>query len=105
MSKKININPDFFKISGRSAVRKKRTKMKPFLNTNTLKPNDIKKKLIARIKAHQQKEKLKMIEERKKTEDKFKDEFKDTLNYLEQMKKKEQIKKRKKKEKRKEIEP
>ena len=99
MSKKININPDFFKISGRSAVRKKRTKMKPFLNTNTLKPNDIKKKLIARIKAHQQKEKLKMIEERKKTEDKFKDEFKDTLNYLEQMKKKEQIKKRKKKEK------
>ena len=43
MSKKININPDFFKISGRSAVRKKRTKMKPFLNTNTLKPNDIKK--------------------------------------------------------------
>ena len=54
MSKSISINPEFFKISGRTSKKKK--KQKPKFNAKTLKPNDIKKKLIAKIKAHQKKE-------------------------------------------------
>ena len=100
MSKRININPDFFKIRGRSAIKKRSKKIKPIFNTKTLKPNDIKKQLIAKIKEHQKKEKQKKNEKQQKSEVKFKDEFKETLNYLEQMKKNEQIKKRKKKERR-----
>ena len=55
MSKKISINPDFFKISGSKKEKKK--KKKPSFRESQLKPNDVKKKLIARIKEHQ-KEKI-----------------------------------------------
>ena len=87
MSKKININPEFFKLKGRSALHKKK-KIKPIINSKTLKPNDIKKKLIAKIKEHQKREKEKLLEEKKKDEEKFKDDFTETLSYLEGIKKK-----------------
>ena len=49
--KSISINPTYFKI-GKSAKKEKRKKPKM---KNSLKPNDLKKKLIAKIKAHQKK--------------------------------------------------
>ena len=96
--KSISINPNFFKIGGKAS--KKEKKKKPKMK-NTLKPNDIKKKLIAKIKAHQKKEKDKEIEEIEKEENTFKNEFQETLSYLEDMKKKKEEKKRKKAERKK----
>lgn len=95
--KSISINPIFFKL-GKSA--KKEKKKKPKMK-NTLKPNDIKKKLIAKIKAHQKKEKDNEVYEREKEENTFKNEFQETLSYLEDMKKKKDDKKRKKAERKK----
>lgn len=96
--KSISINPNFFKIGGKASKkeRKKKPKMK-----NALKPNDIKKKLIAKIKAHQKKEKDKEIEQLEKQEESFKNEFQETLSYLEDIKKKKEEKKRKKAERKK----
>ena len=96
MSKKsISINPSFFKIAGGKKDRKK--KKKPSFKSN-IKPNDIKKKLIAKIKAHQRKEKEKEEEQQQQEENNtFKNDFQETLSYLEEMKKK----KKKLKEKRK----
>ena len=93
--KSISINPNFFKIGGKASKKEKKKKSKP---KNTLKPNDIKKKLIAKIKAHQKKEKDREIEEQEKEEDTFKNEFQETLSYLEDMTKKKNEKKRRKKE-------
>ena len=86
MSKKsISINPDFFNLK----KKKKDKKQKPSFKKNKLKPNDVKKKLIARIKEHQKKEKQKELEEnQKKEENKFENDFQSTLSYLEEMKKK-----------------
>ena len=90
MSKKISINPEFFKLSG--AKKEKKKKKKPSFRESQLKPNDVKKKLIARIKEHQQKEKDREIVERKKQKrnevNKFRNEFKDTMDYLEERHKK-----------------
>ena len=102
MSKKsISINPNFFKISG----GKKKKKKKPSFERNKLKPNDIKKKLIAKIKAHQKKELDKERDEKVKEESQFKNEFQETLAYLQEMKKKkakQKLEKRNKTMKRKE---
>ena len=95
--KSISINPSYFKIGGKKEKKKKK---KPSFK-NKLKPNDIKKKLIAKIKAHQKKEKNKEIIEHEKENNTFKNEFQETLSYLEDMKKKKKQKKQKKKEKRK----
>ena len=93
--KSISINPSYFKIGGK---KEKKKKMKPSFK-NKLKPNDIKKRLIAKIKAHQKKEKDKeIIEDENET---FKNEFQETLSYLEDMKRKKHEKKQKKKDKRK----
>ena len=95
--KSISINPSYFKIGGSKKKKKEKPKMK-----NTLKPNDIKKKLIAKIKAHQKKEKDREITEKEKEENTFKNEFQETLSYLETMKKKKakaKEKKRQRKEK------
>ena len=100
--KSISINPSYFKIGGKKEKKKKK---KPSFK-NKLKPNDIKKKLIAKIKAHQKKEKDKEIIEHEKENNTFKNEFQETLSYLEDMKKKtkqKKQKKQKKKEKRKNI--
>ena len=98
MSKSISINPAFFKISGRSALKKQK-KRKPLISAKTLKPNDVKKKLIAKIKEHQKREKEKIMDEQKKQEKVFQDDFKNTLSYLEEMKKNNIQKKRKKERK------
>ena len=95
--KSISINPSYFKIGGKKEKKKKK---KPSFK-NKLKPNDIKKKLIAKIKAHQKKEKDKEIIDHEKENNTFKNEFQETLSYLEDMKKKKKQKKQKKKEKRK----
>ena len=86
MSKKsISINPDFFNLK----KKKKDKKQKPSFKKNKLKPNDVKKKLIARIKEHQKREKQKEIEEQEnKEENTFENDFQSTLSYLEEMKKK-----------------
>ena len=94
--KSISINPSFFKIGGRAGKKEKKKKTKP---KNSLKPNDIKKKLIAKIKAHQKKEKDKELEENEKEDNTFKNEFQETLSYLEDMTKKKKEKKKKRKEK------
>lgn len=86
MSKKsISINPDFFNFK----KKKKDKKLKPSFKKNKLKPNDVKKKLIARIKEHQKREKQKDIEEQEKNEENtFENEFQSTLSYLGEMQKK-----------------
>ena len=58
MSKKsISINPNFLKVGKwKKLLRRKKRKQRPI---NTLKPNNVKKKLIEKIKAHQQKKKRK----------------------------------------------
>ena len=96
--KSISINPSFFKISGKKQNKKKEKKS---LFKNQLKPNDVKKKLIAKIKAHQKREKEKEIDEQEKKEEltTFKNEFQETLSYLEQAKTKNLEKKNKKKQK------
>lgn len=96
--KSISINPSFFKISGKKQKKKKEKKS---LFKNQLKPNDVKKKLIAKIKAHQKREKEKEIDEQEKKEEltTFKNEFQETLSYLEQAKTKNLEKKNKKKQK------
>lgn len=96
MSKKsISINPDFFNFK----KKKKDKKQKPSLKKNKLKPNDVKKKLIARIKEHQKKQK-EIEEQENKEENTFENDFQSTLSYLEEMKKKkrkQKIKKQKQK--------
>ena len=93
MSKKsISINPNFFKLG------KKNKKKKPKIK-DTLKPNDVKKKLIAKNKAHQQKEKDKEITESKKEEETFKNEFQETLSYLDGINKKKKKEKKERKRK------
>ena len=91
--KSISINPSYFKIGKSKKKKKEKPKMK-----NTLKPNDIKKKLIAKIKAHQKKEKDREITEKEKEENTFKNEFQETLSYLETMKKKKAMAKEKKRQ-------
>ena len=97
MSKKsISINPNFLKVgkSGKTPKQKKAKKQRPI---NTLKPNNVKKKLIEKIKAHQQREKEKEILSEEKEEREFQDSFKETLSYLQELDLKSKKKKKKKK--------
>ena len=100
MSKKsISINPNFFKIGKSGGARKKEKKPRKEKPIHNLKPNNIKKKLIEKIKAHQKREKEKEILQEKEEEKEFQDSFKDTLNYLQDLDKKHKKKKKKKKNK------
>jgi len=98
--KSISINPAFFKISSKERKKKKKPTFK-----NKLKPNDIKKKLIAKIKEHQKKEREKELEEKEKEDNTFKNEFQETLSYLEEMKKKKKQNKNKTMKKKQKISP
>ena len=69
-------------------MENKKIKKKPRFEKNKLKPNDIKKKLIAKIKAHQKREYDKEKKEKIEEESQFKNEFQETLAYLQEMKKK-----------------
>ena len=97
MSKKsISINPNFLKIgkSGKTPKEKRKKKQRPI---NSLKPNNVKKKLIEKIKAHQQREKEKELLAEEKEEREFQDNFKETLSYLQELDIKSKKKKKKKK--------
>lgn len=107
--KKISINPDFFKnadisddggnvgnikkISKKESKKEKRKKRKSM--KKLLKPTDIKKQLIQRIKQHQS-DKSNEIKNKKETNNdvvKFENEYQESLSYLEQIKKEKRKKK------------
>ena len=92
--KMIQINPDFFKLHGKK-TRNKRKKSKPDFR-NTIKPNNLKKQLLMKIKSHQQKEKDKLSENDNKDVEEFQNDFNTSLNYLQTMIKQKKAKKRKK---------
>ena len=97
IKKTIQINPDLFKINGSSRSKRKRKKIKPRLLSSSLKPNQIKKQLIARVKLHHKKKQMELDKEEKEKELKvFQDDFNESLNFLEQVAK-QNIKKKKKK--------
>lgn len=97
MEKTIQINPDFLQAS------KKRYKKKKGANReHSLKANDIKKKLLEKIKEHQiksQETSKKKIESEKKKKS-TDDEFKMSLNYLNAVSKEKKEKKKKRKKER-----
>lgn len=79
--KTIQINPAFFSLS-KKKTRKKERKSTAQLRSAT-KPNDIKRKLMAKIKEHQQKKESEPVP--KKEETKFKKDFNAQLHYLEKV--------------------
>ena len=78
--KTIQINPDFFKMN----KSKKRAKRKKPDFSTTLKPNNIKKQLLQKIKEHQQKVKKDDMKP-EDNNDKFRTDFKTSMNYLQKM--------------------
>jgi len=79
--KSISINPVFFKIKD---TRKKEKRVKPKFNT-TLKPNNIKKALMEKIKNHQHKKKGGNYKNDFKNQLKFEQDFSNSLEYLEKI--------------------
>lgn len=81
--KTIQINPDFFKMN---KSKKKGKRQKPHLNT-TLKPNNIKKQLLQKIKDHQQQQQQQqhMNTQDDENTEKFKTDFKTSMSYLQKM--------------------
>jgi hypothetical protein len=96
--KTIQINPVFFKMKNTKKRREKKTK--PKFNT-TLKPNNIKKQLLQKIKEHQQSKQNDKIREDKenKANSQFKDNFSSSLDYLQKMIQEKKDKKKKRREK------
>ena len=95
--KMIQVNPDFLKLGKKS---KSKEKKKPSFR-GTIKPNNLKKQLLSRIKSHQQREKDKLIQQEKKEVDEFNNDFNSSLNYLQTMIQQKKMKKEKKKKTRK----
>ena len=79
--KMIKINPDFFSVS-RKKTRKKEKRSTKNLR-QSIKPNDIKRKLIEKIKEHQLRKQESNVEEKEEKE--FKEDFNTQLNYLEKV--------------------
>ena len=96
--KTIQINPDFFKMGKKT--RKQQTKKRSNLR-QTIKPNNLKKQLLTRIKNHQQENHEKNKQLDTDNIDKFQNDFNSSLNYLQTMikQKKEQKRKRTRKKK------
>ena len=82
--KKLKINPAFFKLGGSKSKKQKKSRSVSSSALNkTIQPNEIKKKLLQRIKDHQKQNnenKEKALE--KSNVKTFHDEFKESLNYL-----------------------
>ena len=95
--KTIQINPDFFKM-GKTKKQKKSKKRMDL--RQTIKPNNLKKQLLAKIKNHQYEQTKPSTE----TIDEFQDDFNSSLNYLQTMIKQKKQKKQKKTRKKKEPE-
>lgn len=102
IKKTIQINPELFTIGGKKRdSKKKKKKLNPF--SAALKPNDVKKQLINRVKEAQKRKKEKLLHSREQEnkDDNFANEFTNTVNYLETVEKEKQKKRRKKKERKK----
>ena len=104
IKKTIQINPELFTIgSKKKKDKKKGRKLNPF--SAALKPNDVKKQLISRVKEAQKRKKEKLMFERNKQnkdkDESFADDFTNTVNYLETVEKEKQKKRRKKRERKK----
>ena len=95
--KTIQINPDFFKLGKKT--KSKREKKKRLDLRQSIKPNNLKKQLLARIKNHQQEEKNKNNDDSREKIDEFQTDFNSSLNYLQTMIKQKKEKKEKKKKK------
>jgi len=98
--KTIQINPDFFKLGKKT--KSKREKRKRLDLRQSIKPNNLKKQLLARIKNHQQESEKEKQNSEEKLEQ-FQNDFNSSLNYLQTMikqkKQKKQKRTRKKREK------
>ena len=104
IKKTIQINPELFTIgSKKKKDKKKGRKLNPF--SAALKPNDVKKQLINRVKEAQKRKKEKLMFERNKQnkdkDESFANDFTNTVNYLETVEKEKQKKRRKKRERKK----
>ena len=102
--KMIQVNPAFLSLSKKNKTIKNRKKKRKDLRMS-IKPNNIKKKLIAKIKEHQ-KEKLgerqnKANQEENKNKQTFTKDFNEQLKYLEQIIQKKKEKRMRKKMRRK----
>jgi len=95
--KKITINPNFFKLSNTKTNNKKsRNKSKVINNDNTqkfIKPNDVKKSLIKKVREYQQNNKQNNNDtnnnnDEDKNYDDFVSEFDKSIKYLEELKNK-----------------
>jgi len=98
--KTIQINPDFFKI-GKRTRKQKQAKKRSDLR-QTIKPNNLKKQLINRIKNYQQEQEKKNRQSNTDNLDKFQNDFNSSLNYLQTMIKQKKEKKKKRTRKKKE---
>jgi len=98
--KTIQVNPDFFKIGKKTKRKKER------LHSNlreTIKPNNLKKQLLAKIKTHQQQQYEKNNDNKADVEQ-FQNDFNSSLNYLQTMIKQKKQKKHKRTRKKKVVE-
>ena len=98
--KTIQINPAFFKIGTKTrkqAQEKKRSDLR-----QTIKPNNLKKQLLSRIKNHQQTREKTSEQSDTDNLDKFQNDFNSSLNYLQTMIKQKREDKRKRTIKKKE---
>jgi hypothetical protein len=99
LKKTIQINPELFTIGGKKRdSKKRRKKVNPF--SAALKPNDVKKQLINRVKEAQKRKKEKLLHSKEEDgkDDDFANEFTNTVNYLETVEKEKQKNKKKKRE-------
>lgn len=99
LKKTIQINPELFTIGGKKRDSKKRKKkVNPF--SAALKPNDVKKQLINRVKEAQKRKKEKLLHSKEEDvkDNNFANDFTNTVNYLETVEKEKQKNKRKKRE-------
>ena len=98
--KTIQVNPDFFKIGKKTKRKKER------IHSNlreTIKPNNLKKQLLAKIKTHQQQQHEKNNDNKADVEQ-FQNDFNSSLNYLQTMIKQKKQKKHKRTRKKKVVE-
>ena len=104
VKKTIQVNPAFLSLSRKNKTKKYKEKKNKRKNLRmSIKPNNIKKKLIAKIKEHQrdnlEKRNINTLEQTNeiKENQKFAKDFNEQLNYLEQIIQRKKEKKRRKK--------
>jgi hypothetical protein len=100
--KMIQVNPAFLSLSKKNKSKKEKSSVKRKDLRKSIKPNNIKKKLIQRIKQHQQEKSSKRIlnqnnQNESEEEKNFTKDFNDHLSYLEEIIQKKKKKRMKKK--------